>query len=169
MTVRAALFSDIPRIAEVMRDAHLRSRYADCTTFEEIECKSLLMRSIQRHGHNNYMGSQVLVSETGGIVKGFIIGILDQVYPGLKELRVTDLLFIFENGADPRDAREMLLRLIRWGERNPKVVEIMLGITDAIGDWRRVATMYEQTSFEPCGGLFRIGFDRSELPKVEGL
>ncbi len=169
MSVRNANFSDIPDLVEIMLDGHKRSRYADTTTFDDIEVKQLLVRCIQRHGQYNYMGSLVLVSESDGIVKGFIVGILDQVYPGLKELRVTDLLFIFASGADPRDAREMLLRLIRWGHRNPKAIEIMLGVTDAIGDWRRVATMYEQTSFEPCGGLFRIDFDRGELAKAEGL
>ena len=169
MSVRSALFSDIPRIAEIMYDGHQRSRYAECTTFDEVEAKQLLVRCIQRHGQNNYMGSLVMVSESDGIVKGFIIGILDQVYPCLKELKVTDLVFILQPGADPRDARKMLLRLIKWGERNPKVVEIMLGITDAIGDWRRVATMYEQANFEPCGGLFRIGFDRGELAKTETM
>ena len=170
MSVRIAKFADIPDIVGVMIDGWKRSRYRDDTTFDEIEAKQLLVRCIQRHGQQNYMGSLVLVSQNkSGELKGFIIGILDQVYPCLKELKVTDLVFIFKHGADPRDAREMLLRLTRWGERNPKVAEIMLGITDSIGDWKRVAAMYEQTNFEPCGALFRIGFDRSELPMAEGL
>ena len=172
MTVRAALFSDIPDIVEVMIDGHKRSRYAETTTFDEIEAKQLLVRCIQRHGQQNYMGSLVLVSQNkNGELKGFIIGILDQVYPCLKEFHVTDLVFIFETGADPRDAMEMVLRLIRWGERNPKVVEVMLGCTDSIIDWRRVGAMYEQAGFEPCGGLYRMEYDRAEgaSQKVEGL
>lgn len=163
MTVRAANFMDIPSIVAIMADGHARSRDADRTTFDEVEAKQLLLRSIQRHGQNNYMGSMVLISETDGVVKGFIVGILDQVYPCLKELKVTDLLFIFSEGADPRDAREMIRTLTVWGRHNPKVVKVLLGITDDVSDdWTRVAALYKSVGLEQCGGLFRIEFDRSE-------
>lgn len=162
MSIRAAKYADIPNIVAIMAAAHARSRDADCTTFDEIDAKQLLLRSIQRHDHKNYMGSLVLVSERDGTVKGFIIGILDLVYPAIKELKVTDLLFIFEDGADPRDAREMVLALIEWGRNNPKVVKVLIAVTDDVGDWTRVANLYKATGLEQCGGLFRIDFDRSE-------
>ena len=169
MSIRAALFSDIPRIVEIMADAHKRSRDAARTTFDDVEAKQLLVRCIQRHGQSNYMGSLVLVSTHDDLVQGFVIGILDQVYPCLKELKVTDLLFIFSEGADPRDARKMVLALIEWGRDNPKVVKVLLGITDDVTDWTRVAKLYKGLGLEQCGGLFRIEFDRTELRKVEGL
>ena len=169
MSVRTALFSDIPAIVKIMAQAHQRSRDAVRTTFDEIEAKQLLFRSIQRHGHSNYMGSLVLVSQSHDVLKGFVIGILDLVYPGLKELKVTDLLFIFNEGADPRDAREMLLALIDWGRNNPKVVKVLLGITDDVTDWSRVGNLYKGVGLEQCGGLFRIEFDRTEQRKAEGF
>lgn len=155
MTVRAAQFVDIPQIVEIMTDAHARSRDAERTTFDEIEAKQLLLRCIQRHGHTNYMGSLVLVSERGGKVRGFIIGILDLVHPCLKELKVTDLLFIVSEGADPRDAYRMVRELIAWGRKNPKVIKVLLGATDDIVDWTRVGRLYETVGLEQCGGLFR--------------
>ncbi len=169
MSVRAAQFVDIPRIVEIMADAHQRSRDAESTTFDEIEAKQLLVRSIQRHGQTNYMGSLVLVAERDRIVRGFVIGILDLVYPCLKELKVTDLLFIIGKGSAPGDARDMVLSLIEWGRNNPKVIKLLIGVTDDVSDWTRTAKLYESAGLEQCGGLFRIEFDRAELRKVEGL
>jgi len=153
----------------IMERAQQRSRYADVTTFDEVEAKQLLVRSIQRHGHQNYMGSMVLVSETKDEIRGFIVGILDQVYPAVKELRVTDLLILFEDGADPRDFPKMVLELVEWGRNNLKVVDIFLGVTDAIVDWERVSPIYEKIGLVQCGGLFRMTFDRSMQQKAEGF
>ena len=88
MSVRNANFSDIPDLVEIMLDGHKRSRYADTTTFDDIEVKQLLVRCIQRHGQNNYMGSLVLVSESDGIVKGFIVGPVNVNAKKLFEQRV---------------------------------------------------------------------------------
>ncbi|KKL73347.1 hypothetical protein LCGC14_2075840, partial [marine sediment metagenome] len=149
MTVRAANFSDIPDIVGIMEDSHRSSRDAELTTFDEIEAKQLLVRCIQRH-QQNYMGSLVLVAERKGVVMGFVIGILDQVHPCLKELKVTDLLFMMLAGADPRDGRAMAQQLILWGQNNPKVIKALLGTTDDMTDWERVGKMYEGVGLEQC-------------------
>jgi hypothetical protein len=163
MAVRRANFVDIPRIVAISREAHERSIYANNATFDEIQTKQLCARSIQRHGHTNYCGTLVLVSETSSVVHGFIIGLLDLVYPVLKELVATDLLFIGDDSADPRDAIKMVREVIRWAEGNPKVIEVHLGVTDAVnGDWQRVGALYEHLGLVQCGGMFRMVFDRSE-------
>ncbi len=169
MSVRAANFSDIPDIVGIMEDSHRSSRDAEITTFDDIEAKQLLARCIQRHGQNNYMGSLVLVCERKRILMGFVIGILDQVYPCIKELKVTDLLFIMLKGADPRDARDMVQHLIEWGRTNPKVIKTLLGVTDDYIDWERVGKMYEGVGLEQCGGIFRYEYDGAGPRKVEDL
>ncbi len=169
MTVRAANFSDIPDIVGIMEDSHRSSRDAELTTFDDIEAKQLLVRCIQRHRQINYMGTLVLVAERKGVVMGFVIGILDQVHPCLKELKVTDLLFIMLQGSDPRDARAMVQQLILWGRNNPKVIKILLGATDDMTDWERVGKMYEGVGLEQCGGFFRHEYDRNEFREAEGL
>ncbi len=167
MTIRTANFSDIPAMVKIMARDHQRSRYSHCT-FDEVEAKQLLVRSIQRHGHMNYMGSLVLVSETNGVVKGFVVGILDQLYPAIKELKATDLLILME-GTDPRDFPEVLARLCEWGGSNPKVVQVMLGITDALIDWELAKPYYERAGFRQCGGLFRLDFDRSNMKRAANV
>jgi len=158
MSVRPANFVDIPRLVDIMVEAHATSRDAALTTFDEIAAKQLLAQSIQRHGQLNYMGSLVLVAERDNEVTGFVIGIIDLVYPCLKELKVTDLLFIVTEQIDPRDARDIVLALIRWAEDNPKVIKILLGATDDATDWTRVAGLYTGAGLEQCGGLYRIDF-----------
>lgn len=160
MTVRDANFVDIPRIAELMALSHKRSIYAETATLDPIEAKQFAARALQRHGHQNNGGSLVLVSETGGELRGFMIGVLDSVYPCLKELMATDLLFVMNEDAEARDARDMLKRLIVWAEENPRVIEIHLGVTNAIGDWTRAAKLYRRLGLEQCGAMFRRGLER---------
>lgn len=160
MTVRAAKFSDIPGVIKVMIDAHERSVYAQTAEFDREDAKQLMARSIQRHGHKNMGGTLVLVSETDGVIQGFMIAMLDQVYPCLKQMVATDLLFILTEQADARDARHMLKAIEEWAEANPKVIELRLGVMGAISDWERASKLYRRLGFEQCGGIFNKRFER---------
>ncbi len=161
MSVRAANFRDIPALARFYEESHQRSIYAERATFDLIEAKQLFVRTIQRHGHLNSGGTLVLVSEKDGAIEGFMIGILDHIYPCLKELIATDLLIIASERADPRDARTILKQLIDWAQKNPKVIEIRLGVTGAIGKWERTGKLYERIGLQQCGGIYRMQFDRT--------
>lgn len=160
MPVRDAKFVDIPQVVRLLEESHKRSIYAEVATFDPEFAKQMLARALQRHGHQNNGGSLVLVSETDGKVQGFLIGILDNVYPCLNELMATDLLFIQSEDADARDAVVMLKQLIAWAENNPKVIEVHLGVTGAIGDWERTAKLYNRLGLQQCGAMFRRGFER---------
>jgi GNAT superfamily N-acetyltransferase len=74
----------------------------------------------------------------------------------------TDLLFVMKPGAGPGDARQMVKELIAWAEKNPRVVEVHVGVTNAIVDWERTAKFYERLGLERCGAMFRREFDRSQ-------
>lgn len=161
MAVREAKFQDVPGITRVTQAAHRRSIYAENCTFDEQGFKQLVLQSMHRHGHKNIGGSLVLVSEDDdGNVVGFLMGVLDCVYPGLKELMATDLLFIMEKGASPADAAKMLKQLVGWAEDNPKVVEVHLGVNNAIGNWERTAKLYNRLGLTQCGAMFRREFER---------
>lgn len=160
MTVREAKFVDIPDIVKVMERAHQRSIYAETATFDEQEAKQMLARALQRHGHKNLGGSLVLVSQVNGEIRGFMLSVLDSVYPCLKELVATDLLFIIEKGAGPYDAAIMLKLLMSWAQSNERVIEVRLAVTSAINDHERTAKLYERLPVERCGAIFRRGYDR---------
>lgn len=163
MTVRVAKFVDIPAIAAMGAKMHERSIYGQLASYDEELAKQLCARSMQRHGHQNYGGTYFLVSETDGEVRGFIIALLDQVYPCVEALGVTDLLFGGADKMPPRDAITMVKQVIAWGEANPKVVEIHLGVTDAMTgeDWTRVGAMYEHLGLTRCGGMYRRLINRN--------
>lgn len=154
--LRPAKFTDIPRMAEIIGDSHGKTYYAKNTEFDIVMAKQFLTQCVQRHGHNNYGGCLVLVSEIGGKVEGFIIGILDQIYPVAKELRATDIFFLMTEKAPQRDAFAMIKHLIKWGRDNPKVVEVFVGVNDVMGDWSTTARLYQKLGLSQCGGLFRL-------------
>lgn len=163
MSVRVANYEDTKSIVQLMREMHERSVYAESTTFDEIQARQLCARTMQRHGHNNYGGTRFYVSQTDGQVRGFVIGLIDLVYPCLAEMMVTDLLFYFTDNADVRDAPRMLAKLVQWAREAPKVIEVHLGVTDAIHrDWTRVGRLYEHLGLKQCGGMFRMVIDRAE-------
>lgn len=155
MSIRAAKFADIPRVIEVLREASERSIYARTAEFDRELTRQMLARAMNRHGHHNNGGSMVMVSEKEGVVEGIMVGILDSVYPVFRELMVTDLLFVFSEQAPARDARDMIRALIQWAESNPKVIEIHLGVTSAVGDWERTGKLYERLGLERCGAMYR--------------
>lgn len=165
MTVRAAKFADIPAMIAVMQRAQSRSEFARCT-FDREEARQTLANGLNRHGHTNRGGGLILVSETDGRVRGFILGLLDSVYPFLKELRATDLLFILDEDADPRDALRMVKELKAWALQAPKVIKVELGATNAIGDWERTAKLYAREGFTQYGGIFQMTIDRSTQEAV---
>lgn len=160
MTVRNAKFVDIPGIVQVLEDGFRRSIYADVASYEVAELKQFVVRMIQRHGHTNNGGTLVLVSESEGRIEGVLMAMLDNVYPCLKELMATDIFFIMGEKADGRDAHLMLKQMMAWAEKNPKVIEIHLGVTSAIGDWERTAKLYRRLGLEQCGAMFRRGIKR---------
>ena len=164
MTVRKANFVDIPAMVAMGADAHESSIYGAISIYDKETAKQLCARSMQRHGHLNYGGTLVLVSEVDGEIKGFIIAILDQVYPCVEELSVTDLIFTGGEDMPPRDAIRIIDQVIGWGEANPKVVEIHMGVTDAIKgqDWERVGKLYEHKGLSQCGGMYRRIIDRNQ-------
>lgn len=173
MTIRIARYSDIPRMLEIYQDAHERSIYAENVTIQKTAFKQLMARSMQRHGQHNEGGTFMLVSadDNSGEVHGFMVGLLDTVYPCTNELLATDLLFLCQPEADPYDAPRMVRALMRWAEKSDKVIEIRLGVTGAVGDWERTSKLYTRLGMEPYGAIFRRGLDNERIgeERKEGL
>jgi hypothetical protein len=152
--IRPAAFSDVPAMAAVLREAYAASIYADRATFDEREAKSLFVRALQRHGHKTPGGSFVMVAEQAGAVEGFIIGCLERVYHVLEELMATDLFFLCSARADPHDAGRLLKAFTAWAEANPRVIEIHMGVTNAMGDWTKAGRLYQRQGFTEAGALY---------------
>lgn len=152
--IRVAQFADIPTLALLLEEAHGASIYADRAAFNRQEAKGLFMRAIQRHGHHTVGGGLAMVAEADEAIEGFMIGYLDRVYHVLDGLMATDLFFICSERARARSAGELLDAFIAWAEGNKRVIEIRMGVTNALGDWRRAGKLYERRGFEQCGAMW---------------
>lgn len=154
MTVRPAQFVDIPALVLLLEEVHAASIYADRAGFNRQEARGVFTRAIQRHGHQTVGGGFVMVAEADGALEGFIVGYLDRLYHVLDGLMATDLFFICSERAHARSAGEMLDAFIEWAEGNKRVVEIRMGVTNAVGDWRRAGKIYQRRGFEQSGAMW---------------
>ena len=149
--IRAAKFSDIPRLIELMADGYSRSRYRERSAFDPKEARSLLMNCIQRHGSPGEGGSTVMVSDP---VESFIIGIMERVYFVGTALVAKDLLFYATEKSSPFDSVGLLNAYVDWAKANPKVIEIQLSATDIIEETGAAEAMYRHMGFRRSGALY---------------
>jgi len=152
--IRPAAFGDIPRLAELLGEMHARSVYAGRAELDVREAKALMLRSIQRHGGRRAGSTLVMVAATDGVVHGFLLGLLDRVYHVLGALLATDVFFYVDGHGDPRDARRLLRALMAWADTNPAVIEVRMGATGAIGDWRRTEKLYQRAGMHQAGVIY---------------
>lgn len=160
MSVRPANFVDIPRIVEIIREAHGRSVYAGRGEVDTTYAKRLLAQSIQRHGGTHEGSTLVLVSERAGAVEGVIVGMLDRVQVFGDKLWATDLFFIGTRKMPPMDALAMLNGLAEWAEKAPACIEVKVGVTSVVGDWQRAKGLYERAGFAQVGALYERRIER---------
>lgn len=150
--IRPAKFGDIPRLTEIMLEMYERSRYAEISTPEDGEIRSLLMQSIQKHGAPH--GTCVFVSEKDGEVEGFIIGVLERIYHFGADYWATDLFWYATKRCPPRDAIGLFDAMCAWAEANPRVKIIHPGATDAIGEYSRTELIFKRKGFRQSGVLY---------------
>lgn len=157
MTVRRAKYLDIPRIVELLRDGHKRSRYNGTKAGVDIQCmKSLLMTSIQKHDSRGEGATHVLVSENDGVVEGIIIGVACRIQESLDMLYVSDLVFYQSEKASPADAILLMQGVVNWANGMTKVFEITVGATDVIGDYERTAKLFQRMGMHQTGVLYTM-------------
>lgn len=156
--IRDARFTDIPSIVMVLQDSMARSHYASKTAGEidVAEAKRLLVTAIQRHGHKNGGGCWVQVSETRGVVTGFILGTLARVYAVGTKLMATDLFWLATPMAEPRDAVALMRGMVAWAESCPHVVEVKCGTTNTINDDAgKAGKVLQRLGLAPYGNIYR--------------
>ena len=150
--IRAAKFSDIPSIVQLMKEGHARSKYANRDEIDVAEAKRLLMQFIQRHGLKREGGTCVFVTDA---VDGFMMGMLDRVYHVGTKLVAQDLFYYCRETTPPQSALGLLAAYTDWAESVPNIIEIRNGITDIVNAENvvRVESLYQRQGFSRCGVL----------------
>lgn len=156
--IRRANFADIPRLVEILADAHRRSVFAGMDGEVDVaEAKRLLVHAVQRHGHTKAGGTFVMVAEAGGAVEGMIVGLLDRVYSIGTKLYATDLFFVATERVDPRDPIRLVGALIDWAKSAPECRLIMMAVTDTVSaDPERTGKILARKGLRRSGAVFSM-------------
>lgn len=161
--IRDAKFQDIPAIVGVIESSMRRSHYADgrMGQVDVKEAKRLLLTAIQRHGHKNGGGCWVQVSETDGIITGFILGTLNRLYSVATTLMATDLFWLSTPNVDPKDPAALMRGMIEWARSCPHVVEVKCGTTQTINeDATKAGKILQRLGMAHYGEIYRMEIER---------
>ncbi|GAA4108911.1 hypothetical protein ACFFTN_01495 [Aminobacter aganoensis] len=157
--IRPATFSDIPAIVRLLQQSYMKTHYArtGIAEIDEPEAKRLLLASIQRHGQKHGGACWVCVVDSGASIDGLILGTLTRVYSIGNRLMATDLFWLVNEHADPRDAIGLMKGMVGWAEANPAVVEVHCGTTAIIADDPAVTSrLLAQIGFKQYGLISRL-------------
>lgn len=153
--IRPAAMSDLPVLHALVREQHEKSRFHPDIGIDEPTLRSMLVQGVQRHGGQNNGSSCIFVEEHEGHVEGFIFGILNRVYHIGNRLAANDLFLVCTGKARKTAAPELIEAYTAWAYDNPKVAQIMLSWTDAIGtDGKKIEALYKRKGFRHVGGIW---------------
>lgn len=155
--IRAAKFSDIPRIVDLLHEMHAASKYAGKVDVSRKAAHALMQQCVTRHGGLHEGGALVMVAEHDGQVEGFIVGMLDRVYHIGDRLASNDVYLYVTEAASKLDVRRLLDAYVEWAAGNPKVFEIRLSWTDTMEGAEKIGDLYKKMGFRRCGAIYERG------------
>lgn len=156
--IRPATFTDIPAIVRLLDQAYLGTHYSKTglAQIDVAETKRLLLSSIQRHGQKHGGACWVCVSDSGASIDGLILGTLARVYVIGNKLMASDVFWLTNEHADPRDAVALMRGMVEWAKPNDEVVEIRCGTTAIMNDPDKAGRLLQQIGFKPYGNIYRM-------------
>lgn len=164
--IRPARFADIPRLWALIEEMFLKSIYVGYDEPDMKVAKGLLMQAIQRHGQKGAGGTNCMVFEHDGQVEGFMFSVLDRVYHIGNLLTATDFYTYATDRAPARAGIALVDDFLAWCEGNPKVVEICLGATNAVGDYNRTALLFKRKGLSQTGVMYgKLIYRKTQLDR----
>lgn len=152
--IRHALFADIPRLIELFKEGHARSRFASFG-MDVPEAKSLLVGAIQRREVRGPGGACVNVAERDGALTGFVFGLLDRCYHVGVPLMANDVFLYATRGRGLiAQAGALVDAYTAWWKANPRVIIGNLSWTDFIASDDRLERLYERKGYRRRGAIF---------------
>jgi hypothetical protein len=145
----------VPRIVEMLVDLHSHTVYAGlCDVSREVAHRTL-RALVGRNGDTNDGGSLVMVEEdAGGVVQGFIIGLLARIYFICDRLEANDMFLHLTDAAPPGALMRLVRAYLAWADANPRVVDVNLSWSDATPDGERLAALYRREGLHRSGEKF---------------
>lgn len=150
--IRPAHFEDIPRCLTLLERGHKNSRYATLGNIDVARARTLLASMVARMLALADEKTFFFVTVKSGKVEGFLVAVQQPIYMIGDKLQATDIYTIVDSArADPLDFMRLVTQLKQWTFRQENVIEVQAGLTDIMGDWRRLVPIYERLGFEQSG------------------
>jgi hypothetical protein len=156
--IRPAKFADTPAIERLLRSTQEKSKYAGRCAVNDKALNDLVMAMIAGQNQRGPQATYVTVCEHDGEVVGFMSGVLNRVYNIGDKLVASDV-FLVNEGSSMADTLKMIDGYIDWAKANPKVIEIGLSWSDAVGGGQTLAKLYKRKGFEVVGEQFEMRMD----------
>lgn len=160
--IREAIFSDIPAMAKLLKQSHVRSKYATRCGVSDKAIDQLLISLIHGQKQNGPCASFVQVVEYEGEVVGFIAAALSRIYNIGDKLCAAEI-FLINESKRLKDTLALIDNYISWAKSNPKVIEVGLSWSDALPNAEDIANIYRRKGADKVGEQFAI---RVDLPQV---
>lgn len=151
--IRPAKMTDIPRLVDILKDAHSRSVYAGKVGVDERQARGLLAEAVMASFNSAAFAK---VSERAGQIEGFLIGITAPLYLIGDRLMATDLFWIATAQVEPRDPRQLMADFIAWAKANPLVFEVRCGTTPVIQAPEKAARILKRLGMNEYGQFHRL-------------
>jgi len=146
LSVRVASFNDVT--ACITLGAKTLSRSKVNGSVCEMSARRVLLRAINDKSFNLW------IAEHEGVIVGFLLAIKEQHWFS-KDKYATDICFVLNDGHG-NYAASMIKRFIKWAKEDPKVTDIMLGISSGLDQDGRTGRMYQNLGFTPVGGIYSL-------------
>jgi hypothetical protein len=161
LVIRAATTSDLGRLFELIQAMHAGSEYAARGIgVDETTARQILMDGVMRHGRTNNGATLLNVVEFHGKVEGFMLGILQRVYSIGNRLEAQDFWLYCTPKAPIIAAPKLIDAYLAWALDNPKVAEVKLSWTDAMGvNGAKLGKLYQRKGARRCGEIYTIASD----------
>ncbi len=153
--IRAATFSDIPRLVELVRQGHARSIHKDIPLLDKA-VRSYIMDGIRRHGGKVDGATLFNVVEFRGQIEGMMLCVLQKLYLICDKLEAQDFWLYASNKCPAIGPSKLIDEYVRWCEGNKDVGEVKLSYTDVLGvDDKKLCRLFQRKGFAVMGGIYR--------------
>lgn len=152
--IRPANAVDVPDLIALLQEGYRRSIYADVGNIAEKAATQLLLGMILKHGIPAIDGTHCMVIERDGKIVGLHFGAKQRVYMIGSKYFASDAFFYVQPG-HPFEVIGLVDSFISWAAADPRVIEILPGVTDVISDYHAAGQIYEKMGFVQSGAIYR--------------
>lgn len=152
--IRPARPTDRPALVALMKEGHKRSRYAKSGHIVDTILEQFIRGMILKHGSKAVDGTFCNVIEHDGKIVGLHFGAKERIKIFGSKYYASDALFYVQPGHS-LETVGLVAQFVDWAKADPRVIEISLGATDDIDDYKTATKIYERMGFTQCGSMMR--------------